>query len=496
MTGGNVCWIVTLLVSVPSMAPAQNIAINSYPVTAPNTGGPKAITRGPDGALWFTIAIGSIGRMNAATAFTEYPVPTPNSAPEGITAGPDGALWFTESAANQIGRITTAGVVTEFPLLTANSSPYGIAAGPDGALWFTEAAADQIGRITTAGAVTEYRNPYGAIPQGITAGPDGALWFTENFQVASITTSGAITAYLVSSTSSSPQGIATGSDGALWFTGANEIESITTAGETTEYPVFDSQPLAIAMGRDGAMWFTDSYSNSIGRITTAGAVTEYLAPPTSYENTGTTGIARGPDGALWFTESGAGMIGEAVFVSASMSVSPTGGQRGTSIVFSGSMFAPNETVQIYKAGIGSTVLASAVADSSGSFTTFATYEGLPILPFGYRVFLGVGQTSGKIGAAGFAVTPILVLSPNYGSPGSTISAAGYGYAPFDTISVYWETPLTFLGTAVANSAGTFDGSAALTFNVPSDVCGFCDLYVTATGTNAPQATDSSGFGVR
>jgi len=131
--------LAALLATVPVVTPAQDIAITSYPAVAPGSGGPNAITRGSDGALWFTLGSGSIGRMTSAGAFTSYSIPTANSAPMGIAAGPDGALWFTESAANQIGRITpTAGVVTEYPVPTANSSPWGITAGPDGNLWFTE----------------------------------------------------------------------------------------------------------------------------------------------------------------------------------------------------------------------------------------------------------------------------------------------------------------------------------------------------------------------
>ena len=67
--------------------------------------------------------------------------------PSGITAGPDGALWFT-NAGNSIGRITTAGVVTNYTG-TGISNPSGITAGPDGALWFTNSGNNSIGRITT-----------------------------------------------------------------------------------------------------------------------------------------------------------------------------------------------------------------------------------------------------------------------------------------------------------------------------------------------------------
>jgi hypothetical protein len=43
-------------------------------------------------------------------------------------------------------------------------------------------------------------------------------------------------------------------------------------------PTANSQPGSIATGPDGALWFTEP--NNIGRITTAGAITEYLSPTT------------------------------------------------------------------------------------------------------------------------------------------------------------------------------------------------------------------------
>jgi virginiamycin B lyase len=85
----------------------------------------------------------------------------------------------------------------------------------------------------------------------------------------------------------------------LWFTesAANNIGRITTAGAITEYPIPtpNSAASSIATGPDGALWFTEGGANQIGRITTAGAITEYAGAG------GPAGIAAGPDGALWFT---------------------------------------------------------------------------------------------------------------------------------------------------------------------------------------------------
>jgi len=101
--------------------------------------------------------------------------------------------------------------------------------------------------------------------------------------------------------------IAQGPDGALWFTEtaefSNNIGRVTTAGAITEYlvPTFNSLlPSCITAGPDGALWFTEGNGNNIGRITTAGAITEYPIPTA---NARPMGITAGPDGALWFTES-------------------------------------------------------------------------------------------------------------------------------------------------------------------------------------------------
>ena len=63
------------------------------------------------------------------------------------------------------------------------------------------------------------------------------------------------------------------------------------------------QPGAITAGPDGALWFTGNIGSNgvnglIGRITTAGAITEFPIPSGSTAMD----ITAGPDGALWFTE--------------------------------------------------------------------------------------------------------------------------------------------------------------------------------------------------
>jgi virginiamycin B lyase len=98
-------------------------------------------------------------------------------------------------------------------------------------------------------------------------------------------------------------------DGALWFTESfffgSKIGRITTTGAITEFVVrAGSEPENITAGPDGALWFTEFNSGQIGRITTNGTVTEF-GP---VDGITPFGITTGPDRALWFTAANGNMI--------------------------------------------------------------------------------------------------------------------------------------------------------------------------------------------
>jgi len=118
------------------------------------------------------------------------------------------------------------------------------------------------------------------------------------------------TTFTTPSRDSLPSAIVEGPDGAMWFTerGVSGIGRISQAGAVTEYPLPESNaaPTSIAAGSDGALWFTAPGANEIGRITTAGQVSEYALPTPSAEPQS---IALGPDGNLWFTELAGNKIG-------------------------------------------------------------------------------------------------------------------------------------------------------------------------------------------
>lgn len=283
---------------------------------------PGGIAAGSDGALWFTeIATATIGRITPAGKIAEYRIlPPAKDYPYTawfIAAGADGALWYTTEFGGLVGRITTAGVVTEFPVNKKSSEPTGIAAGPDGAMWFTDPDFEPaIGRIASGGTVSLHSlSPNTSCCQvSIAQGPDGAMWIASaKGKIGRITTTFRYTEYTIIPKTNHPVDpgvIVAGPDGALWFTedNGNRIGRITTAGSITEYavPTADSGPNALAAGADGALWFEETNARKFGRITTAGTFTEYPLPA----GVGGAGaFVTGPDGALWFTDTAGDAIG-------------------------------------------------------------------------------------------------------------------------------------------------------------------------------------------
>jgi streptogramin lyase len=101
---------------------------------------------------------------------------------------------------------------------------------------------------------------------------------------------------------SAPYAIAAGPDGNLWFTEINaaRIGRITPAGAFTEYEIPSGTTANdITAGPDGNIWFTERDNAVLGRIVpSTGAVAEFPVNATSPPN----GITAGPEGSLWFTE--------------------------------------------------------------------------------------------------------------------------------------------------------------------------------------------------
>jgi streptogramin lyase len=323
---------------------------------------------GPHGNVWFTVYDGDeIGRLDPRgkiTYFSDGMTPNPEHpvvgavGPRGITKGPDGNMWFTEYGADRIGRIAPDGTITEFsagitppsgPAASdfSDSAPHSIVTGPDGNLWFTEEFADRIGRITPDGAITEFS-------AGITPSPAQGLPGPHQYQPAS------------------PTQITQGPDGNLWFVeqGANRVGRITPEGVITEFPVpvepstfrYDDGREgyriillnAITKGPDGNVWFSANGGGppvegsslargdgAVGRITPSGEITQIFerftpGPPDTTEprlppqpvGAGLRGITSRPDGNLWLLEVN-GLVritpsGKVTELAAELDLTPTG----------------------------------------------------------------------------------------------------------------------------------------------------------------------------
>lgn len=205
---------------------------------------------------------------------------------------------------------------TPFPIPSSAAKPVDIAAAPNGSLWLALQEGTTLATVATrTGAVTTQPATgldTGLEPGGIVVAPDGRVWFTNvtGNSVASVSAQATdLKTFALPKVASAPGAITVGPDGALWFTEVtgNRIGRITTAGAITEFDLPDgSEPRDIVTGPDKNLWVTLAGKNSIARITTAGVIQTYPLPTADSRPHG---IAVGSDGNLWFTESGANRIG-------------------------------------------------------------------------------------------------------------------------------------------------------------------------------------------
>lgn len=152
----------------------------------------------------------------------------------------------------------------------------------------------------------------GSYPAGLVYGPDQATWFTlSGTGEISQFSGGSSTIHALPDLTSRPLDITIGADQALWFSEetGNQIGRLTSAGELTEFPLGEGKrsPIAITLGQDLALWFTEFDGNRIGRITTSGDLTEFDLP---HADSKPQGIVSAADGNLWFTEWNSYRIGE------------------------------------------------------------------------------------------------------------------------------------------------------------------------------------------
>jgi hypothetical protein len=157
---------------------------------------------------------------------------------------------------------------------------------------------------------------------------------------------------------------------------------------------------------------------------------------------------------------------------ANLTLSPNIASPFTTLTLTGSGFAPNETVGFSYVSTSKVPLGTVAASAGGAFTRTLRF---PLAPYGTGFIRAGGQSSGLYGAANFAVTPGLIMSPSAGPVGTAALAQGFGFGAGEQVNVYWYTaPRQLLGTATADSTGSFYQATGLTFTIPAGA---------ATGTN-------------
>jgi virginiamycin B lyase len=178
----------------------------------------------------------------------------------------------------------------------------------------------------------------GGVPTTVPAAKTGRV--QSSLSAATVTNE-----YAIPSPNSVPVEIANGPDGALWFAerAAGRLGRITTAGAISEIVMTGPArfQFGVTTGSDGNVWSTGisvpvlnaqeggapSPDNAVFRTTTSGVVNAFALPKDSFPKQ----IVSGPDGSLWFVER-YGKIGRITTTGAITEFSiPGGGPAGITV---------------------------------------------------------------------------------------------------------------------------------------------------------------------
>jgi virginiamycin B lyase len=312
-------------------------------------------------------------------------------------------------------------------------------------------------------------------------GADGKFYvLNESFHIFRATTGGAVTAFdIPSGDSTADDGLALGPDGNVWFAEANHIGKITPAGAITEY-AYPSQPGfntrgGVTAGSDGNVWFSESSQNSIGKVVpSTGAITMY---PISARCT-PAAVVLAKDNNVWFACAGNVPRVGRITPSGSTTTFPIGGT-----------FTKNETEQFGARGPdGNPWFASADDDfifSVDTTTHAATVFNPPLAGFSHPAALATGP-DGNLWVdtvnAGFIY--VLVSNPMTITPG-TLRFHSIGEKQTIMVSEHgvstWTASSTDPGVATV-----VQGSTGSTFDITWVSVGKCRILIADAVGNSVQ----------
>lgn len=221
-----------------------------------------------------------------------------------IASVPGGDVWFTSIVDDHsvIGRVTEDGTITELPL--PDDTTRFLVAGSDGNIWFGSAAG--IGRLTPAGDITVFPTADRPWPGRMALGPDGNVWFGDGSKLSRITPAGTIDTFATPS-AEFVGSLTVGPDGNIWYTKPSypypgTIGRMSTAGAVVEFVAPENIQGPIVAGPDGNVWF--SRTSTIGRITPSGTfLADLPLPDHPYQSRASwlRGMTHGADGSTWVT---------------------------------------------------------------------------------------------------------------------------------------------------------------------------------------------------
>ncbi|MEM2759964.1 MAG: IPT/TIG domain-containing protein [Nitrososphaerales archaeon] len=170
-----------------------------------------------------------------------------------------------------------------------------------------------------------------------------------------------------------------------------------------------------------------------------------------------------------------------VLVSGTIILSPTAGNRGTSVTVTGSNFNPSSTITISFDHTALTTNPSTVTTSvTGTFTATIT---IPITASTGARTITATDSEGRSGAAIFTVAAagVITLSPNNGISGTEVTVTGSNFTANTRVTIKFNTitVITFPSTIMTSSTGSFIAK----FDVPAG---------TSAGSHTVIATDDLG----
>ncbi|MGE5392736.1 MAG: hypothetical protein ACM3NH_03255, partial [Candidatus Saccharibacteria bacterium] len=149
---------------------------------------------------------------------------------------------------------------------------------------------------------------------------------------------------------------------------------------------------------------------------------------------------------------------------------------GDTLTFSGSGFAPNETIEVFGTSSQS-ALASFHANAAGSF---AGAGGITV-PFSlmgtqqtYSLIGNVSKSSAAVKVTIGSFSPQISPSSYYVLPGGSVSFTGSGYAPGETIRVMIGSNIQPAASFTADASGAFAGAG--TISVPLSLAGTAQTF--------------------